>query len=147
MALSPGISRVASGAVAYASNGFSGVPTPVADVVAAAPINQVDARELLARDSFQYSEFAPEQKRSRPDFLLSDSDRPGRRIVGSLFLTSTESFSIAFAPHPQFNVPPNAPGGANTKATVQQGIETYELTAAVIHDQLAPRGENLSITL
>jgi len=144
MALSPGISRVASGAVAYAG-GFSAT-TPVADVTIS-QINQLDARELLARDSFRYSDFAPEQKRQRPDFTLADSDRPGRRMVGSLLSTSTESFSIAFAPHPQFNVPPSAPGGANTKATVQHGIETYELTSGVIHDTLARRGEHLSLTL
>ena len=40
-----------------------------------------------------------------------------------------------------------APGGANTKAAVQQGIETYELTSAVIHNTLARPGENLSLTL
>jgi hypothetical protein len=144
MALSPGISRVAGGAAAYAG-GFS-TTTPVAEV-APAPVNQLDARELLARDSFRYSDFAPEQKRSRPDYTLADSDRPRRRMVGSLLSTSTESFSIAFAPHPQFNVPPSAPGGPNTKAAVQHGIETYELTSGVIHDTLARRGENLSLTL
>ena len=144
MALSPGISRVASGAVAYAG-GFSAA-TPVAEV-SPAPLNQLDARELLARDSFRYSDFAPEQKRQRPEFTLADSDRPRRRMVGSLLSTSTESFSIAFAPHPQFNVPPSAPGGANTKSAIQHGIETYELTAAVIHNTLARPGENLSLTL
>jgi hypothetical protein len=144
MALSPGISRVAGGTVAYAG-GFS-TATPVAEV-APAPINQLDARELLARDSFRYSDFAPDQKRQRPDFTLADSDRPRRRMVGSLLSTSTESFSIAFAPHPQFNVPPSAPGGANTKSAVQRGIETYELTSAVIHNTLAKTGENLSLTL
>jgi len=144
MALSPGISRVVGTAVAYAG-GFS-TATPVAEV-APAPVNPLDARELLARDSFRYSDFAPEQKRQNPDFTLADSDRPRRRMVGSLLSTSTESFSIAFAPHPQFNVPPSAPGGANTKSAVQHGVETYELTSAVIHNTLARTGENLSITL
>lgn len=142
MALSPGISRLASGAT------YGGFPMagPVADVTPA-QTTELNPRETLARESFRYSDFAPDQKRTRPDQTLADSDRVRRRIVGSLLSTSTESFSVAFEPHPQFNVLPNSPGASNTKAAVQRGIETYELTSAVIHDTLAPRGENLSLTL
>jgi hypothetical protein len=144
VALSPSITRVAGVSQTYAS----GYPAAAAVAeVAQAPLAELDARAPLSRDAFHYSDFAPEQKRSRPDQTLADSDRPRRRMVGSLLSTSTESFSLAFAQHPQFNVMPSAPGGANTKATVQRGIETYEMTSAVIHNELAPRGENVSITL
>lgn len=142
--MSPSISRAANVSPAYAG-GYVG-SMPVADI-SAAPAAELNPRELLARDAFHYSDFAPEQKRTGPDQTLADSDRPRRRIVGSLLSTSTESFSIAFEPNPQFNVLPNSPGNPNTKATIQAGIETYETTAAVIHHELAPRGENLSITL
>lgn len=144
MALAPSISRAASISPAYAG-GYVG-SMPVADV-APTPTAELSPRELATRESFYYSDFAPEQRRKGLDQTLADSDRPGRRIVGSLLSTSTESFSLAFERNPQFNVPPNAPGGSNTKAAIRVGVETYETTSAVIHNELAPRGENLSITL
>jgi hypothetical protein len=144
MALTPSIARVANVSQAYA--GSYGAAPPIADV-SSSSLADIESREALVGESFQYSDFAPDPKRTGPDQTLADSDRPRRRIVGSLLSTSTESFSIAFEPNPQFNVPPSSPGGPNTKAAVQHGIETYEMTAAVIHNELAPRGENLSITL
>jgi len=144
MALSPSISRVASGATAHAS-GYP-VAGPVADVMET-PATGLNPREMFGRDSFGYFDFVPEQTRSHSDQASADSDRPRRRITTGLLSTSTESFSIAFAPYPQFNVLPSSPGGPDTKAAMQHGIETYELIAAVIYGQLAPRGENLSITL
>jgi hypothetical protein len=144
MALSPAISRVAGGATAHAP-GYPAVG-PIADVMET-PATGLDASETFGHGSFDYFDFVPEQTRAHSDQTSADSNRPRRRVVSGLLSTSTESFSIAFAQYPQFSVLPYSPGGPDTRAAMQHGIDTYELIAAVIYGQLAPRGENLSITL
>lgn len=145
MAISPGISRAASVAQAYAG----GYPYRAAvEEIPATPLLELELQTALSRDDFRYSDFTPEQQQAPSGQSLADymrSELGG--TVGNLFSTSTEGFSLAFAQNAQFSSAPNMPGGPTTKATIRHGISTYELTSAVIHRDLAPRGETVSLTL
>lgn len=145
MAISPGISRAASVAQAYAG----GYPYRTAvEEIPATPLVEIEPQTAPSRDEFRFSDFTPEQQHGPSGQSLADYMRSEiGGTVGNLLSTSTEGFSLAFAQNSQFSSAPNMPGGPSTKATIRHGISTYELTSAVIHRDLAPRGETVSLTL
>lgn len=145
MAISPGITRAASVAQAYAG----GYPYRAAvEEIPAAPLVELEPNTALTRDDLRYSDFAPEQEHAQSGQSLADYMRSEiGGTIGNLFSTSTEGFSLAFAQNAQFSSAPNMPGSSSSKATIRHGISTYEMISAVIHRDLAPRGENVSLTL
>ena len=114
----------------------------------AAPLTEIGGHEpLMTRQgAFSYDTLSADQRRAQNAF--APPDRPQRRNLDTaLFTASSELFAIAFAPHPQYSIAAGSPGGPTTKSAIVHGISTYETTSAVIHNELAPRGEQLSVTL
>lgn len=147
MALVPNIARAASAAApaivarAYAQ-GDQGVEQlqAKAAVVASGDGFRYDDFAFLARQQFlQTGSYGPRQD------LPQQPRQPGR-IDFSLLSNSTESFALAFQAT-QFDIPPAAPGSSTARSTINKGIATYETTSAVIHDQLAPMGGEISLTV
>ena len=120
---------------------------PVGAVDSSTPLGGIEAHTgLRAGGSFGYDTLSPGGRHAPEPFVAPD--RPQRRRLDSaLFTASSEMFALAFAPHPQYPTAFSSPGGPNTRAGIQHGIATYELTSAVIHNELAPRGEQISVTL
>jgi hypothetical protein len=148
MALVPNIARAASAAApavvarAYARDG-QGVEQlqAQASVVAGDQSFRYDDFAFLARQQFlQTGTYGPRQETPQ------QPRQPGR-IDFSLLSNSTESFALAFQLNSQFDLPPAAPGSAGARATIDKGISTYEMTSAVIHDQLAPMGGEISVVV
>jgi hypothetical protein len=119
---------------------------PVAAADMAAPLTPLEARGgvVTRQGPFSYDTVSADPRQAQARFAEPEPREGG--LDSSLFTASSEIFAILFAPHPQYSISPGLPGGANTPAALHEGIERYELVSAVIHDELAPRGERLTIT-
>jgi len=150
MALVPSIARAASAAAplsairAYAPGG-QGVDQLQAKGGVVAGSDQsfrYEDFDFLARQQFlKAGSYGP-----RPDLPQQQPTPPGR-IDFSLMSNTSEGFAQAFQANAQFDLPPAAPGSSTARSTIDKGIATYEMTSAVIHDQLAPMGGEISVTV
>lgn len=147
MAVAPTMIRAAS---AVAPSMAARLPQgAVAPVDATAPTTGLQPRNgvMAGLPGFGYDMLATMgQQGAQGWFVPPEPPRPGH-LDSALFTTSSEIFGVLFAPHPQYSIAPGLPGAPSTKAAVQHSVETYEFTSAVIHNELAAIGEQLSVTV
>jgi len=145
MAVAPTMLRAASAATpSFGARAPATGPVAAADM--AAPLTPLQSRGgvLTRQGPFSYDAGSADARHAQTRFAEPEPREGG--LDNGLFTASSEIFAILFAPHPQYSISPGLPGGANTPAAMHEGIERYELTAAVIHDELATRGEQLTVT-
>jgi hypothetical protein len=152
MAVAPTMMRAASAAAPSMVARVSDSGSVAAAGTAAPTSSQYAHGEVIGGQgsfgqSFNFDMMSPGGRRAAAEgwFVPPEPPRQGR-MDGALFTTSSEIFSALFTPHPQYPLNPGLPGGTATKAGIQHSVETYELTSAVIHNELAARGEQLTVT-
>jgi hypothetical protein len=146
MAVAPTMMRAASAAApSMVARGSNAEPVAAQDIVA--PSGSLLGRGGLTGGpgSFGYGTMGTMDRHAEGWFVPPEPPRQGRMDSG-LFTASSEIFGVLFAPHPQYPLTPGLPGGPKTKAAIQHSVETYEMTSAVIHNELAQLGEQLMVT-
>lgn len=146
MAVAPTMMRAAAAAApSMAARTSNTESVPALDIVAPAGSLQARGGLMSGPGSFGYGTMGTMDRRAEGWFVPPEPPRQGR-MDSALFTASSEIFGLLFAPHPQYPVTPGLPGGPNTKAAVQHSVEIYEMTSAVIHNELATLGEQVMVT-
>ena len=161
MALTPriaGTNLVPTGGGRFAATGaVANVdPNPLKE------INQTSALIYEGQSEFQYENFdarqyAQQQEQQQQQYTRRRSfDRfgrpfeqtPDRRVNNPMLENSSESFAKAFD---SVEAKPNHVNGEprhyQPVTSLNNIIDTYETTAQVIHDEIPPKGEKLSMVL
>ena len=161
MALTP---RIAGTNLAPSATGRFAVNSAVANIDATplTELNQINALIYEGQSEFQYDQFNPRQeqlpqrhdqpelarRRTFDRFGRPFEQTPERPINTPLLINSTESFAAAFDSANQTQTQTTADRARPQPVeTLDNIITTYESTAAVIYDEVPPRGDNLSLTL
>ena len=144
MALTPKIASTSLVPVATSRHMIGG-PVATTDPTA---LRELDESNPLYYEgsAFRYENFTQQRQQQSSQGVPQDRSR-GPGFSNSLLENSTASFATAFAS--QLNGPAAQARGVDytSPGATTQGVSSYELTSAVIHNEIAPLGGNLSMLL
>lgn len=112
------------------------------------PVGEINTYSAIVhqRAGYQQEELLYERRRADQGQAFS---RTRERSINTPMMTGTSrTFVEAFAAV----LDAGGAGGGQTQAQIQttsmsQGISSYEVTSMVIHDEMPPRGDNLSFSV
>ena len=111
------------------------------------PLGELDEANALYHEgtAFRYENFTHDRQQAQ-----SQAQAPRRRGSGfsnSLLANSTVSFAEAFASNLISPTAQKRGADYTSPAATNHGVSAYEMMSSVIHHEIEPLGEKLSLTL